>query len=71
MTKQSQPGPWGAERAALVVTNLTKLAGIVLAVNEALVEDQLRSEVLIVAAFMMAGAQALESVLTSFFGGKR
>lgn len=41
----------------LVVTNLTKLGGLVVALNEMLIRPSLRPAVLAEAAFMMAGAQ--------------
>lgn len=56
----------------LIVTNLIKLAGLVLAVDEVLVQPQPRALVLGVAAFMMAGAQFSEEAvllaLGRFFG---
>lgn len=56
----------------LALTNLTKLAGLVIAVNEALVRSQVRPTALAVAAFMMAGAQLSENAvlaaLDRFFG---
>jgi hypothetical protein len=67
MTQRSNQG----ERIGLVITNTTKLAGIVVAVHEALLVQQVRPIVLAVAALMMAGAQSLESALTAFFGGAR
>jgi hypothetical protein len=57
-----------AGRAGLVITNLTKLAGLVIVVNEALLEPVLRPQVVGIAALMMAGAQGLETFLRSFFG---
>lgn len=47
----------------LALTNLTKLAGLVIAINEALVRSEVRPTALAVAAFMMAGAQLSESAL--------
>jgi hypothetical protein len=55
-------------QVGLIITNLTKLAGLVVVVNEALFEPVLRPEVIGIAALMMAGAQGLESFLRSFFG---
>ncbi len=60
-----------AERAGLVVTNLIKLGGLIVAINEALIEPTLRPGALGLAALMMAGAQSLEAFLTSFFGSRR
>lgn len=61
-----------ARGAALVLTNLTKLAGIVVAFNEAVLRTDLRPSVMALAAFMMAGAQVSETLLISlierFFG---
>lgn len=68
MTKQTLNGNGGAKWAS-VVTNLTKLAGLVIAGNEALIRTQpTRPIVLAIAAFMMAGAQGLETFLDKFFG---
>lgn len=61
-----------ARGLALATTNLTKLAGLAIAVNEALLRSELRPTALAVAAFMMAGAQVSEGVLLAmvdrFFG---
>lgn len=59
------PSPHPARGLALAVTSLTKVGGLVLAVHEGLGAG--RSNVLIVAAFMMAGAQFSETVLLGFF----
>jgi hypothetical protein len=52
-----------ARGLTLLVTNATKLTGLVLAINEAVIRTQLRPSVLAIAAFMMAGAQVSEGVL--------
>ena len=56
----------------LALTNLTKLGGLVIAINEALIRSDVRPTALAVAAFMMAGAQLSENVvmaaLDRFFG---
>jgi hypothetical protein len=52
-------------RGALALTNLTKLAGLVVAVNEAVLRTELRPSVIALAAFMMAGAQVSETLLLS------
>lgn len=57
------------ERAGLVVTNLIKLGGVAVVINEVFIEAAIRTEAIGVAALMMAGAQSLETFLTSFFGG--
>lgn len=67
MAQRSNQG----ERIGLVITNTTKIAGIVVAVHEALLVEHVRPIVLAVAALMMAGAQSLESALIAFFGGAR
>lgn len=59
----TKPGQVG-----LVITNLTKLAGLVVVVNEALFEPVLRPAAIAVAALMMAGAQGFETFLRSFLG---
>lgn len=61
----------GTERSALVVTNLTKLAGLVLGVFTGFTSQHVPTMVL--AGFMMAGAQVSESAMLAaidrFFGG--
>ena len=64
----SDDRPATTGRVGLIITNLTKLAGLVIVVNEALFVPTLRPEVIGVAALMMAGAQGLETFLRSFFG---
>jgi hypothetical protein len=58
-----------SERFALIVTNLVRLGGLVVAMNEALIEPVIRPGAIAIAALMMAGAQSLETFLGSFFGG--
>jgi hypothetical protein len=60
-----EPGqPQKAARGVgLFLTNLTKLAGLVVAVNEALLRAEIRPVSLAVAAFMMSGAQGIETLL--------
>lgn len=65
---KGQRDPTNPGQVGLVITNLTKLAGLVVVVNEALFEPVLRPEVIGIAALMMAGAQGLETFLRSFFG---
>jgi hypothetical protein len=48
------------------LTNLIKLAGLAIAVNELVLRTEPRSIGLAVAAFMMAGAQISEEVLVGF-----
>jgi hypothetical protein len=59
----------------LALTNLTKLAGLIIAVNEALLRAEVRPTALALAAFMMAGAQLSENAvlaaLDRFFGAPR
>jgi hypothetical protein len=50
----------------LLITNVTKLAGLAIAINEALVRSELRPAALAVAGLMMIGAQGSETVLTGF-----
>lgn len=63
--RQQSPVAAPARGAALAVTNLTKFAGLIVAVNESVLRSELRPSVLAVAAFMMAGAQVSETVLLS------
>lgn len=53
---------------ALVITNLIKIGGLAVAVNEALIRTNLRPGALGVAAFMMAGATGIESLLDKLLG---
>lgn len=59
------------EKFALIVTNLVRLGGLVVAVNEALVEPTIRPSAIAIAALMMAGAQSLDTFLGSFFGAPK
>lgn len=60
----------GNARYALIVTNLTKVGGLVLALKTGL-SSHPDSRVLAEAALMMAGGQTLENWLTSMFGGPK
>jgi len=61
-----------AIKVAGLVTSLIKLGGLAIAGNEALFQDPPRDPIVFaVAAFMMAGAQGLESLIQSFIGGKK
>jgi hypothetical protein len=52
----------------LLVTNIAKLAGVVVTLNETLIRHELRPIALAVAALMIAGAQGLESVIERLLG---
>lgn len=54
--------------ATLIVTNSIKVGGLIVAINEALLRTDLRPGALGVAAFMMAGATGLESLLDKLLG---
>lgn len=58
-------------RSTLIVTNLIKLGGLAVALNEVFLKPEIRSGGIALAALMMAGAQSLETFLTSFFGGSK
>lgn len=60
-----------SEKWGLIVTNVVKLGGLIVALNEALVEPVIRPGAIAIAALMMAGAQSLESFLAAFFGTKK
>lgn len=47
----------------LLITNATKIAGVVVTVNETLLRTDLRPIALAVAALMIAGAQGVETIL--------
>lgn len=64
---EPQGGPAGATTA---VTNFIKLAGAAVVLNEVFIEAAIRQEAIAIAALMIAGAQAFESALLSFFGRK-
>lgn len=49
--------------ATLVITNVTKLIGLAIAFNEALLRTDQRPLALAIAAFMMTGAQVSETVV--------
>jgi hypothetical protein len=70
--KQSPPRLTPAERATLAigvaVTNLIKLGGLVMGINEAMVRSELRPVAMGVAAFAMAGAEGVERFLNRLFG---
>lgn len=58
--------------AAQAVTSLIKLGGLAIAGNEALLNGSPHDPVVFaVAAFMMAGAQGIDSFFNNFFGGKK
>lgn len=60
------------ERVGGHVTQLIRLGGLVVALNEVLLQkDGGSTHGLLLGAFMMAGAQGLDSFLTAFFGGKK
>lgn len=69
-SREREQSPFnGLRGSALLITNLIKLGGLVMALNEALVRTQdLRPIVLASAAFMMAGAQGAETLLDKFLG---
>jgi hypothetical protein len=71
MGPEPQPPSEGrfARLIALTVTNVTKLAGVVIAFNEALLRTELRPIAMGVAAIMIAGARAVEQVVERLFGG--
>jgi hypothetical protein len=71
MGPEPQPPPEGrlARALALAVTNVTKLAGVAIAFNEALLRANLRPIAMGVAAIMIAGARAVEQVIERLFGG--
>jgi hypothetical protein len=59
--------PVGGARAAYAVTNLIKLAGIAIALNEALIRADGRPVAFAIAAFMLAGAQNLDTLIDRVF----
>lgn len=55
-------------RTGFLVTNLIKLGGLAIAINEVLLRSELRPVALGVAAFMMAGAQGIETLFDRLLG---
>ena len=53
---------------SIFLANAIKLGGLGVAINELLIRSELRPGALAIAAFMMAGAQGLESFLQAFLG---
>jgi hypothetical protein len=67
--QQGSHFPW-LVKAASIVTLLIKLAGVWLAVHEAVIVDPPRDSVVFaIAAFMMAGATGIDNVIDRFLGG--
>lgn len=62
-TGGAPPSGGTARGLTLLVTNATKLVGVAVVFNEALLRGELRPVALAVAAFMMAGAQVSERTL--------
>lgn len=63
--------PSGRESSAaygLLITNLIKLGGLGVVINEAILRTEARSLSLGIAAFMMAGAQGVETLIDRLFG---
>lgn len=67
LEKNGVPGA----RSVSAVTNLIKLGGLIVALNEALLQEPPDARILGVAAFMMAGAQGIESLLSYVFGTRK
>jgi hypothetical protein len=66
-SKASRAVHWGG-----VVTSFIKLGGLAIAANEALFQPPPHDALVFgVAAFMMAGAQGIDTVLSVFLGGSR
>jgi hypothetical protein len=61
--QQEAPAAPAARGVTLVITNLTKILGLIVAVNEILIRPSIRDSALAVAAAMMFGAQTVENVL--------
>lgn len=62
----TEPAKGGSLRGStLWVTNVTKIVGLVLAVNEMLIRPETNSVRLAVCALLVAGAQVSETVLLS------
>ena len=59
-----------AQRAGYIVTNCIKLAGLILAVNDA-ADSQLEPVNLALYAFMRAGANGIETFIDRFFSGPK
>lgn len=68
------PSPPAAERLSLTITNLIRLGGFVLVIKVGLFappDAPIDTRLLGVAAFMMAGAQLTDTLISAFFGAKK
>lgn len=61
------PGPAenALRRSTLILTNFTKVVGLIVVVNETLLRPTIRESALAVAGAMIFGAQTVENVLVS------
>lgn len=70
--RSSSPSQVAVRGYTLLITNVTKVAGIAIAINEAMIRSEIRSGALAIAALMMLGAQVTENVILKaidrFFG---
>jgi hypothetical protein len=63
LPRQHSPRARALRYGSTGVANVTKLGGVAMALNESLLRHELRPIVLAVAAVMIAGIQALESLI--------
>lgn len=63
MTDQERKGRAAAAASTLVITNVTKIAGIVVFLNETLIRPTGRDSVIASCALFVLGAQAAENVI--------
>lgn len=68
MEPRRQPAQQRARGFTLLVSNVARLAGVVVTINETLLRPDLRPIALAVAALMIAGAQGLESFVEKLLG---
>lgn len=62
--KDARPTAQVAARlSTLVITNITKIAGLIVALNELMIRGQPRTPGLVVAGFMMAGGEGAERIV--------
>jgi hypothetical protein len=66
--RPTTPSQRARDRAFTATTGAIKLGGFIIAMNEALIESERSPEAFLLAAFMMAGAQGLDELLTAWRG---
>jgi hypothetical protein len=71
MDPEPQPPRTQPDRVGRIITNLIKLGGLIVVLAPVFRGGEPTTTTIAGAAFMMAGAQGIETFLTSFFGGAK